>query len=253
MNGSKFHDALNDDADSMPTALDLVPTSLPPRRQPQVVEKEVVVYQDNPNAIQRHEDGSMTYKRFKMTKVGLTVPDDVTADELFDLGQTVYGLQSSLQWIIGDLMNSMQRVWGESYQQVAIQLGYEVKTVKEWASICRKVSIRMDTLTFGHHQVVAPYEPEEQRQFLEWASHSGATISSLRKAIAEWKNPPKQLKLNLKFSEDVIEGERDSYTQLTRIRNAIKGQQSLTPDEVLADALKLKAFAEKIIRDMGGN
>lgn len=220
--------------------------------EPEVVEREVVIYQDNPNAITRHDDGTMTYKRFTMTAIGLVVPEDVTPDELLDVGRVIHGLQSSIQWIVGDFMNSVNRVWGESYQQVAAELGYEVKTVKEWAHICRKVSIRMDKLTFGHHQIVASYSPEIQQHWLQWAATSGASISALRQAIKEWLNPPKQLELKLKFSDDVIEGEHDSYTHLTRLRNVIKGQQSISPEDALQDAIKLRDFVDKVIRDLGG-
>ncbi len=220
--------------------------------QPEVVEREVVVYQPDPNAIQRHDDGSMTYKRFTMTKIGLHIPDDVTPDELMDVGQVIHGLQSSIQWIVGDLMNGMKRIYGDSYQRVATELGYEVKTVQEWASICRKVSIRMEGLTFGHHQVVAPLEPEYQEQWLQWAVSSGASISVMRQAIYDWKNPPKQLALKLKFSPEVTEGEHYSYMHLTRLRNLIKGQQNISKADALKDALKLREFVENVIRDLGG-
>lgn len=218
---------------------------------PAVIEREVVVYQTDPNAIQRHDDGTMTYKRFRMSATGMQVPEDVTPDELLDVGHVLHGLQSSMQWIVGDLMNSMRRVYGESYQRVALQLGYEVKTVQEWASICKKLSIRMEGLSFGHHQVVAPYSADEQRQFLVWALESGASVQTLRRAINEWKHPPKPLATSLRFSAAVTEAEHHSYIRLTRIRNAIKGSQSLTREAVLKDAHALKAFAEQVILDMG--
>jgi len=254
---NKFTDSIEEAesgrSDTVPGAADVFGLgNLPERRSRQVVEREVVVYQPDPNAIQRHDDGTMTYKRFTMTKVALIIPDDVTSDELFDVGQVVHGLHSSIQWIVGDLMNSMKRIWGDSYQRVAEQLGYEVKTVQEWASICRNVSIRMETLSFGHHQLVAPYTPDDQRKMLQWASENGASISSLRRAIAEWKRTEKPKQTKLAFSPAVTEGERHSYISLTRIRNAIKGSQNLTRDEVLTDAKALKQFAEQVIKDMGG-
>lgn len=218
--------------------------------QQDVIEK--LVYQDNPNAIQRHDDGTMTYKRFTLTPIGLHVPEDVEPDELRDVARVIRDLQTSIQWIVGDLLNSMERVWGKSYQTVAEQLGYEVKTVQEWASICKNVSIRMEGLSFGHHQLVSSYSPEDQHWWLQWAMANKASIATLRKAIYEWRNPPKQLALKLKFSDEVIESEHDTYTHLTRVRNAIKGGQVLSAADVLKDAIALKKFAEQVIRDMGG-
>ena len=219
--------------------------------EPEVVEKEVVIYQDNPNAIQRHEDGTMTYKRFTMTAVGLVVPEDVQPDELKDVAVVIRDLQTSIQWIVGDLINSMEFVWGQSYQNVAIELGYEVKTVKEWAYICRNLSIRMDKLSFGHHQQVASMPSDLQAQWLQWAVENSASITALRQAMAD-ANKNHEDRPKLRFSAVVTEGERDSFVNLTRIRNAIKGKQGLTREAVLEDAIKLKAFAEQVIRDMGG-
>lgn len=218
--------------------------------QPEVI--EVIKYEDNPNAIQRHDDGTMTYKRFVMTPVGLHVPDGVRKEELEDVAVVIRGLQTSIQWIVGDLMNSMERVWGNSYQTVAYRLGYEIKTVQEWASICNKVSIRMEGLSFGHHQLVAPHKPEDQQMFLQWALENKASVNRLRQAIAEWKKDQNPKTNNLSFSPDTTEGEHHSFIHLTRIRNAINGKQTLTRADVLKDAIELKKFAEAVIRDMDG-
>lgn len=202
------------------------------------------------NALIPAADGNYIYKRFTMTPVGLIVPEDVQAEELKDLGRVIHGLQTSIQWIVGDMMNSMRRIWGDSYQSVAADLGYEVKTVHEWASICRKVSIRMEGLSFGHHQLVSPYTHEEQHRMLEWAVNNKASINELRKAIANWTKTDTGGRSQLRFSPSVTEGEHHSYIQLTRIRNAIKGTQTLSRQDVLQDAIALKQFAEQVIRDM---
>lgn len=154
----------------------------------EVVEREVVVYKDNPNALVRHEDGTMTYKRFAMTSTGMLIPEDVQREELADVAEIIHGFATPIQWIIGDLILATEKVYGDDkYLQIAEQWGYEVKTVQEYASVCRGISIRMENLSFGHHQKVRSLSAEWQVKWLEWARDSGAGSTDLAKAIAEWK------------------------------------------------------------------
>lgn len=179
---SKFQDALNDD--EIPRALDLVPNSLPPARQPKVVEKEVVVYQDNPNAIQRHDDGTMTYKRFTMTPTGMTIPKDVTGDEWNDVGSVIKTLESSISWVLGDWAEYANRVWQIPYADVAQAYGYEEETLMTYGWVCRSVptSIRNRGVYFGHARLVAPlYEtPELQQAWLQYAAALHLRVKDLK-------------------------------------------------------------------------
>lgn len=58
--------------------------------------------------------------------------------------------------------------------------GFERKTLREYAYVARKSSIRMDDLSWGHHQVVVPLSPPEQREWLEAALRNGWTVAELR-------------------------------------------------------------------------
>lgn len=170
--------------------------------EPEVVEKEVVKYKYDPNSITPRGDGSYLYKRFSLTSTGLLIPEDVKREELEDVSVVIRDFQTSMQWIIGDLINATQKVYGETYLQTATEWGYEPKTVQEYAYVCRKLSIRMENLSFGHHQKVAGLEPEWQVKWLEWALGSGASVTLLGQEIAKWRNsdqgndipPTKQLK-----------------------------------------------------------
>jgi transposase len=135
----------------------------------------------DPNALVPKANGEYAYKRFTITPVGMIIPQDVTPDELLDVGSFVKGIESSIQWVVGDLINALEKVWGDSYKQVAEQLGYERSTVYQWAYVCRKVSIRIEKpLTFGHHQLVAKMSPEEQETWLRRAYEGNWSISQMR-------------------------------------------------------------------------
>lgn len=138
------------------------------------------------NAIVPQPDGSMMYKGIKITAVGLMLPDDLDGETLFGFAKVASGLQTSMQWVIGDLMNSIDRVRGE-YDQYAALFNVERKTLVDWAYVCRSVdmSIRIDALTFGHHQLVAAdkYDRNQKYEWLAWAAQEGASIADMRKAM----------------------------------------------------------------------
>src|SRR6266478_1117092 len=77
------------------------------------------------------------------------------------------------QWRIADWM-----LWGENnipkirdaYDLAEKATGYKRKTLQEWVYVARNSSMRMEDLTFNHHQVVAALLPEAQKRCLERAS-----------------------------------------------------------------------------------
>lgn len=140
---------------------------------------------DLPLEVDVATDGSVQVGRFALTPVGLRISGSASEDEWQKLGAMLQRVEGSVQWLIGDWYMYAERQWGRTYEQVAELTGYAEKTLREYASVARRVdlSIRMDKLTFGHHQVVAGMEPELQRQWLEWAAREGASISQMRKAI----------------------------------------------------------------------
>lgn len=189
---NKFTDSIkeaeNGQSDTVPGAADVFGLgNLPERRSRQVVEREVVVYQTDPNAIQRHDDGSMTYKRFTMTPVGLIVPDQVTIEELLEVEEVLENLETSIQWNIGDWYNSAtdQNVWGRKYElQPASEVEYKYQTLADYAWVARSIhfSIRNRKLSFGHHRVIAPLAHDLQALWLEYAATrtTKLKISSLK-------------------------------------------------------------------------
>ena len=58
--------------------------------------------------------------------------------------------------------------------------------------MARHSSIRMEGLTFGHHQVVAPLLPEAQKYCLEYAAANNLPIGDLRE-MARWQPRPLEI------------------------------------------------------------
>lgn len=104
-------------------------------------------------------------------------------------GRKLAGMGRKHQWeVAGWILVGDTRWGGEAYDTAEQLTGYSRKTLIEWAYVARNCSIRMDQLSFGHHQVVAALEPIQQEQWLKKAAEwpgSPLSVSGLRKAIAD--------------------------------------------------------------------
>jgi hypothetical protein len=146
------------------------------------------------DAIIPAEGGAFLYKRFLLKPIGIVIPDDLSDDEWLDIFKVLRKLDEAIQWAIGDLVNHAESKWGETYTTMAEITNYSEKSLREYAYVARSVemSIRMDNLSFGHHQIVAGIKDpvskkplkREQRKWLEKANIHGWSIKTLREAIS---------------------------------------------------------------------
>lgn len=167
------------------------------------------------NAIVPADDGTFLYKRFQLKATGIIIPDDLESEEWLDVFRVLRKLDEAIQWAVGDLANHAESKWGETYTSMSDITGYSEKSLREYAYVSRSIqmSIRMDKLSFGHHQLVAgmkdaltkePLIPE-QRKWLELASENSWSIKALREAIAESRKQSKTIQMdNWLFGKDRI-------------------------------------------------
>lgn len=139
------------------------------------------------------DDGTVSVGSFRLTGKGIIGGERATAEELTNLGKFLGRIQGSLQWLLGDWAVRAERVWGASYAAVAAEFGLSVNTLYEYARVCRAVefSIRIENLSFGHHQLVAALEPAQMTEWLRHAAAHGLSIAKLREAISP--TTPRQL------------------------------------------------------------
>jgi len=152
--------------------------------EPEVIEKEVVVYQDNPNAIQRHDDGTMTYKRFTMTAVGMVIPEGIKEVEWEDVGAALKDLDSAISWNLGDWADYANKAWGKEYKAIALQFGYEPDTIKVYASIARSMPtlIRNQRVSFAHHRTISKLDDRDlQSAWLNYAAFHNLRVADMKR------------------------------------------------------------------------
>ena len=109
--------------------------------------------------------------------------------------------RNSTLFVIGDLINYGLDNYGDGetpeakrkdaarwcYNVAAEVCGLEVKTLWNYASVCRKVPSprRREGLTFSHHEAVAHLSSKKQSAFLAAAETRAMAVADLREAIQQ--------------------------------------------------------------------
>lgn len=129
-----------------------------------------------------------------MTTTGLHIPDGISREDWEEVGAALGQIDRRMQFMVGDWINAGERegyISRDTYdaaERLFPQLSR--KTLREYSSVARKSSIRMDDLSFKHHQVVAPLPPEQQAERLEEARENHWPVETLKEHIREPEPEP---------------------------------------------------------------
>lgn len=117
-------------------------------------------------------------------KTSISFKRDVTKDEWQKVFDACRHIEGCVQFWIGDLLKYREQKWG-MYNDVIEDSGYEKGTLKVIKSVCENVKplIRINTLSFAHHQQVAPLVPEQQKEWLNKASENKWSVRELKDEI----------------------------------------------------------------------
>ncbi len=143
----------------------------------------------------------MTIGRFGLTPTGLIAPDDATAEEFGILGQTLFRLEGSLQWLIGDwLMLVGGYHWGDA-GALAAHFGRKPQSLYNMKLVAKNVqfSLRRENLSYGHHTLVQAMAEADQVYWLGKAEHGDVDPTDkdlqIRWSVARLRN---EIKLSRK-------------------------------------------------------
>lgn len=121
-----------------------------------------------------------------VTETSLTLPPDLPFDQ-YEALATMFGqLHRTSAWLIGDLLNYGEKVYGETYTQASAATGLAEQTLMNYASVCGRVprSRRKKKLPFSVHAEIASMSPADQEKWLRLAAQGGWTRSQLRDELA---------------------------------------------------------------------
>lgn len=124
----------------------------------------------------------------EVTPIGLIEDpfSEPTFAEWSAAGPRLMALEQALPWIIGDWLLYGEVKWGEMYTQAMDITHYSYSRLSTFVYVCRAMPYerRRTDLSFGHHEVVAPLEPDKQAMWLALAFKRSLSVHDLARMIA---------------------------------------------------------------------
>jgi hypothetical protein len=117
-----------------------------------------------------------------ISRVAWAPQEHLDQSEWLATGRRLGAIGRCSQWWIGDWIRYGTARWGERYVEAARVTGYDVATLRNmaWVSSQFDLSLRSDKLTWSHHVLLAPLDPDEQKRWLEHARDQRLSVADLR-------------------------------------------------------------------------
>ena len=117
-----------------------------------------------------------------LSKIAWMPQRDLGHSDWLATGRRLGAIGRCSQWWIGDWVRYGTSKWGEKYAEAARVTGYDVASLRNMAWVASRfdLSLRNDKLTWSHHVLVAPLEPDAQREWLRRASKERLSVADLR-------------------------------------------------------------------------
>ena len=118
-------------------------------------------------------------------KVAWTPRHELGQADWLATGRRLGAIGRCSQWWIGDWIRYGTARWGERYAEAARVTKYDAASLRNMAWVASRfdLSLRSDKLTWSHHVLLAPLEPEEQRSWIDHAIAERLSVADLRKEL----------------------------------------------------------------------
>lgn len=126
-----------------------------------------------------------------LTKIAWAPSSDLDHSDWLATGRRLGAIARCSQWWIGDWVRYGTAKWGEKYVEAARATGYDVASLRNMAWVASQVdlSLRSDKLTWSHHVLLAPLEPDQQQRWLRQASEERLSVADLRLELRALRAP----------------------------------------------------------------
>jgi hypothetical protein len=120
-----------------------------------------------------------------ISKVAWVPPSRLGQAQWLSTGRRLGAIGRCSQWWIGDWIRYGTARWGERYAEAARVTKYDAASLRNMAWVASRfnLSLRSDKLTWSHHVLLAPLEPEEQRSWIDHAITERLSVADLRKEL----------------------------------------------------------------------
>jgi hypothetical protein len=125
-----------------------------------------------------------------ISKVAWLPSDELGQTAWLATGRRLGAIGRCSQWWIGDWVRYGTSRWGERYAEAARVTGYDVASLRNMAWVASQfdLSLRSDKLTWSHHVLLAPLEPEQQKHWLDRALEQRLSVADLRVELRAAQN-----------------------------------------------------------------
>ena len=125
-----------------------------------------------------------------ISKVAWVPQGELGQAEWLATGRRLGAIGRCSQWWIGDWIRYGSSRWGERYAEAARVTGYDVASLRNMAWVASQfdLSLRSDKLTWSHHVLLAPLDPEQQRRWLDRAREERLSVADLRLELKAARN-----------------------------------------------------------------
>lgn len=200
-----------------------------------------------------NDDGVLQLDSFQITPIGLVGGEQASEIEWKKLGKTLFRLHDSLQIILGDWLVRGERLYGKTYEDMAIEFDRKRKTLYNWKYVMSSVdiSLRRENLTYKHYMIVAAMDYENQAKWLGLASQNNWGAGKMQDEIHRAYPPPLPDAPKLKFSSAVIEKKTLFAARSERISRAIEGKDNFD-EQTMWDCIQdIEAFVRELRTNFG--
>jgi hypothetical protein len=131
------------------------------------------------------DTNDLAWSHFKPTPTGLKITGQPTYEQWEAVGYHLRYIDGAVKWWIGDWLNYGENRWGEKYSQALESTEYEYQTLADAAWVAKQVdiSLRNEKLSWSHHRMVAPLEPQDQQKILDTAVTEKLTVRETQELV----------------------------------------------------------------------
>lgn len=149
--------------------------------------------------IELHKPMQIQLEGFQFKQMELVIEGKHTIEEWLDAGRLLTGMESSLNWWIGDWLVFGEHTYGQKYSQAEAVTQHRQDYLKACNFVSSKVPAgnRIHGLSWSHHREVAALSTADQKRWLNKALENEWSVSELRinmrKDMAEYKDNTEEI------------------------------------------------------------
>lgn len=142
----------------------------------------------------KHERPTSSGTPISLSRVAWVPDRKLAPEEWANAGRRFGAVARCVQWWIGDWLRYGTSRWGEKYVEAARITGYDVGTLRNYASVAGQFdpSLRSDKLSWSHHALLAPLDDEERIHWINSAVDQRLSVADLRLELRTSQRGAKQ-------------------------------------------------------------